>query len=115
MALFLIQEMRDAKLEISLVHYRSAVLACSRTRQLAGVIPLLEEMRKRGVVADVETYNAAISSCTVDQVRLSLDPSLVREVFFARRRTRASPVSRFVPPGNEVILPVAGCFLVGVQ
>lgn len=64
----MIQEMRDARLDISLVHYRGAVLACSLTRQLAGVLPLLEEMRARGVAADVATYNAAISSCTVAQV-----------------------------------------------
>lgn len=67
-ALFLVQEMRDAKLDISLEHYRGAILACSRTRQLAGVLPLLEEMQTRGVAADVETFNAAISSCTVEQV-----------------------------------------------
>ena len=69
MALILIQEMRNAKLDIALVHYRAAVTACSLTRQLAGVLPLLEEMNARGVAADVATYNAAISSCTVPKVR----------------------------------------------
>lgn len=61
--------MRDAKLDIALVHYRAAVTACSLTRQLAGVLPLLEEMNARGVAADVATYNAAISSCTVPKAR----------------------------------------------
>ncbi|CBJ32428.1 conserved unknown protein [Ectocarpus siliculosus] len=51
--LFLIQEMRDVNLEISLVHYRGAVTACALTRQLSGVLPLLDEMRDRGVAADV--------------------------------------------------------------
>lgn len=68
-ALFLIQEMRDAKLDISLVHYRGAVTACALTRQLSGVLPLLDEMRDRGVAADVATYDAAISSCTTKNVR----------------------------------------------
>lgn len=68
-ALFLIQEMRDAKLDITLVHYRGVVTACSLTRQLAGVLPLLEEMRDRGIAADVATYDAAISACTHKNVR----------------------------------------------
>lgn len=61
--------MRGAKLDITLVHYRGAVTACSLTRQLAGVLPLLEEMRDRGIAADVATYNAAISACTTKNVR----------------------------------------------
>lgn len=81
-ALFLIQEMRAAKLEISLVHYRGAVTACSLTRQLAGVLPLLEEMRDRGIAADVATYNAAISACTHKNVRV---PPPQRPRFFSDR------------------------------
>ena len=61
--------MRDAGLDMSLEHYRAAVRACSLTRQLDGVLPLLDEMRAKGVAPDVATYNAAISSCTVSKVR----------------------------------------------
>eukprot|EP00904_Undaria_pinnatifida_P012907 jgi/Undpi1/8747/HiC_scaffold_25.g11209.m1 len=72
-ALILIQEMRDAEMDIALVHYRAAVTACSLTRQLAGVLPLLEEMNTRGVAADLATYNAAISACTVPKVKRALN------------------------------------------
>lgn len=68
-ALFLIQEMRDAGLDIGLVHYRGAVTACALTKQLAGVLPLLEEMRDRGVEADETIYDSAIAACTIKNVR----------------------------------------------
>ncbi|CAN0456867.1 unnamed protein product, partial [Discosporangium mesarthrocarpum] len=49
--------------------YRSGVVACSRTKQLAGALSLLREMRSGGVTPDAATYHAAISCCEVQQVR----------------------------------------------
>lgn len=69
----MIQEMRDANLEISLEHFRGTIMACSHTRRLAAVLPLLDEMRTRGVAADTNTYNAAMLSCTVPQVCLTAE------------------------------------------
>ncbi|CAM9473169.1 unnamed protein product, partial [Choristocarpus tenellus] len=52
-ALTLLQDMRkDPNIELELKHYRSAILACSKTRELPVILSFMDEMKSKGIQPD---------------------------------------------------------------